>query len=207
MRRAAAPRKLTLKAASSYPMPAESLIQVKPAVPQAVIFSMAPHNFADTGADIRAIFLRLVQASREEEAMSRTTEFFQAVRERRHHRRCPEAHHRDVPSYGPAPVGRTERDDLDVWTNAFQPLGASGTQPDLRVDRMIQAFHINRRELEQDYPRVLRDAEITCGQCRSKRRCFRELEAGTAAANLENFCPNADLFLIFADDQDGSFRA
>lgn len=113
---------------------------------------MAPHNFADTGADIRAIFLRLVQASREEEAMSRTTEFFQAVRERRHHRRCPEAHHRDVPSYGPAPVGRTERDDLDVWTNAFQPLGASGTQPDLRVDRMMQAFHINRREFGARLP-------------------------------------------------------
>jgi hypothetical protein len=87
----------------------------------------------------------LVQASREEEAMS-----------------------------------RTERDDLDVWKNAFQP---------------------------QDYPGVLRDAEITCVQCRSKRRCFRELEAGTAAANLENLCPNADLFLIFADDRDGSFRA
>ncbi len=104
-------------------------------------------------------------------------------------------------------MSRTERDDLDVWKNAFQPQGASGTQPGLRVDRMMQALHINRQELEQDYHRVLRDAEITCVQCRSKRRCFRELEAGTAAANLENFCPNADLFLIFADDRDGSFRA
>ena len=72
---------------------------------------------------------------------------------------------------------------------------------------MMQALHISRQELGQDYPRVLRDAEITCVQCRSKRRCFRELEAGTVAANLENFCPNADLFLIFADDQGGSFRA
>jgi hypothetical protein len=72
---------------------------------------------------------------------------------------------------------------------------------------MMQALRINRRELEQDYPKVLRDAEMTCAQCRSKRRCFRELAAGTATANLENFCPNADLFLIFADDQDGSLRA
>ena len=139
--------------------------------------------------------------------MSGTTEFFQAVRERWHHHRCPEADQRDGPSYGPARAARTERDDVDGSTNTFQPLGAGGAQSDLRVDRMMQALRINRRELEQDYPKVLRDAEMTCARCRSKRRCFRELAAGTATANLENFCPNADLFLIFADDQDGCLRA
>jgi hypothetical protein len=38
MWRAAAPRKLTLKAARSYPMPTESLIQVKPGVPTRCYF-------------------------------------------------------------------------------------------------------------------------------------------------------------------------
>ena len=91
--------------------------------------------------------------------------------------------------------------------SAVMPLGAGGTPSDLRVDRMMQALQVDRRELEQDYPKVLLDAEITCMRCRSKRQCFRELETGTVAANVENFCPNADLFLIFADDQGGSFRA
>jgi len=71
---------------------------------------------------------------------------------------------------------------------------------------MMQAFGVDRRELEQDYPRVLRDAEMTCERCPSKRRCFRELEAGTAAAHAEHFCPNADLFAIFADDRDDPRR-
>ena len=136
--------------------------------------------------------------------MSGVTEFFQAVRERWHHHRCPDSDKRDA---APAPVVRSERHHLEASTSAFRPLGAGGTHPDLRVDRMMQALHIDRQELEQDYPGVLRDAVTTCVHCRSKRRCFRELETGTAAANVENFCPNADLFLIFADDRDGSFRA
>jgi hypothetical protein len=71
-----------------------------------------------------------------------------------------------------------------------------------RIDRMMQAFGIDSQELQRDYPRVLRDANVTCLHCKSKRRCLRELDAGTAAANAEQFCPNADLFAIFADGQE-----
>jgi hypothetical protein len=137
--------------------------------------------------------------------MSGIAAFFQAVREKWRHHPCPEADRRDLPSHHRAPVVRTARDDLDIWTDANLP-PTGGADPELRINRMMRAFRVDRRELEQDYPRVLRDAEITCERCRSKRRCFRELEAGTAAAHADQFCPNADLLAIFADDRAGSLR-
>lgn len=79
---------------------------------------------------------------------------------------------------------------------------AGDAYSDLRIDRVMKVLHIDRRELEKDYPKVLRQAELTCFRCKSKRRCLRELEAGTVAANVELFCPNADLFAIFADGPD-----
>jgi hypothetical protein len=84
----------------------------------------------------------------------------------------------------------------------FEPVAGS-TGPVQRIDRMMQLFGIDREELQRDYPKVLRDANMTCLYCKSKRRCLRELEAGTAIAHAEQFCPNADLFAIFADDRTG----
>lgn len=71
---------------------------------------------------------------------------------------------------------------------------------EMRFNRMMAAFNVDRGELEQDYPKVMLDARTTCVWCRSKRRCFRELEAGTAAKNAEHFCPNADILMVFAND-------
>lgn len=113
--------------------------------------------------------------------------FFAAMRDRWHHREAQAAH--DDP-WSSAPVVRTE------WT------GHADVASDIRIDRMMRAFHIDRHELEEDYPGVLRDVQATCLGCRSKRRCFRELENGTAVANAEHFCPNADVLMVFANDPD-----
>ena len=77
---------------------------------------------------------------------------------------------------------------------------AVGAKSELRIDRMMELFSVDRRELARDYAKVLLDAHITCLRCNSKRRCFRELEAGTAAAKAEQFCPNADILFVFAND-------
>lgn len=73
---------------------------------------------------------------------------------------------------------------------------------ELRIERMMRAFRVDRRELEEDYTKILLDAEATCMRCRTKRRCLRELEAGTAVANAERFCPNADLMFMFGSDDE-----
>jgi hypothetical protein len=113
--------------------------------------------------------------------------FFQAVRDTWHRH---------------SPVAREALDDLDAWRSEFQPPAGSGGS-ELRLNRMMEVFCVDRRALEQDYPRILRNAEITCMRCRLKRQCFRELEAGTAAKNAEHFCPNADL-MILADERNYS---
>lgn len=133
--------------------------------------------------------------------MSGISAFFRAVRERWHLHRCPDVDQTDLPVYERGPGVQTTRHDLDVRRDAYRP-PAGIAASELRINRMMQAFHVDRRELEQDFPGVLRDAEITCARCRLKRQCFRELERGTAVANAEHFCPNADLLMIFANDEE-----
>lgn len=113
--------------------------------------------------------------------MRRVAAFFQVVRDTWHR-------------YSPV-----ARDDRDAWRSEFQPPAS-----ELRLNRMTEVFRVDRRELEKDFPRVLRNAEIACMRCRPKRRCTRELEAGSAAKNAEHFCPNADLFMILADERNDS---
>jgi hypothetical protein len=48
--------------------------------------------------------------------------------------------------------------------------------------------------LWQTFSMVLRDAERVCSQCGNTRRCKRELDAGTAAAHGDAYCPNAATF-------------
>jgi hypothetical protein len=81
--------------------------------------------------------------------MSGIAAFFQAVREKWHHQLRHETDQKDLLSYDRVPVARAARDDLDVWTNAYPPQ-AGGAESKLRIDRMMQAFRIDRRELEQD---------------------------------------------------------
>lgn len=129
--------------------------------------------------------------------------FFQAVRDTWHRYSCPDKDRSGPFRGGRAPVARKAPDDLVAWRSEF-PAGNGGSE--LRLYRMMEAFRVNGGELEQDYPRILRDAELACMRCRSKRRCFRELQAGTAAKNAEHFCPNADLLMIFANERNDSLR-
>ena len=63
------------------------------------------------------------------------------------------------------------------------------------MERMMEeAFHLDRPRLNREAPAALRAAEITCARCSAKKRCARELAAGTAARNIDLFCPNADFF-------------
>jgi hypothetical protein len=61
------------------------------------------------------------------------------------------------------------------------------------MERMMAAFHLDCEAIERGAPGTLRDIEITCGCCSAKKRCSRELAAGSAARNAGRFCPNADI--------------
>ena len=118
--------------------------------------------------------------------MSVVSALFQAMRGRLHRPPRPKVN-RLPHSVAPVPEGPEELADPGC---------------ELRIERMMRAFHVDRHELEEDYTRILLDAEMTCLRCRAKRRCLRELQAGTAVANAEHFCPNADRLFVFANDRE-----
>jgi hypothetical protein len=121
--------------------------------------------------------------------MSVVSALFQAMRGRLHRPPRPK-------------VSKTSRLPLSVAPIPEDPEELADPGCELRIERMMRAFHVNRHELEEDYTRILLDAEMTCLRCRAKRRCLRELQAGTAVANAEHFCPNADILFVFANDRD-----
>jgi hypothetical protein len=62
------------------------------------------------------------------------------------------------------------------------------------MDGMMAAFQLDGAELREEAPTTLRDAALTCARCSARKRCARELAAGTAAENARHFCANAELF-------------
>jgi hypothetical protein len=127
--------------------------------------------------------------------MSGFTAFVETVRNRWHAvRRLAAGQGETLPSPAATPVVADAR-AVDPSRRVLDTASGSEGSP--------QRLGIDRQELQRDYPKILRDANLTCLYCKSKRQCLRELEAGTAVANAERFCPNADLFAIFADGEDG----
>lgn len=65
------------------------------------------------------------------------------------------------------------------------------------MQRMMEAYGIDVREVGEEAPGLLRDLSVLCSRCKDKGRCAAELEAGTARENAHLFCPNADTFETF----------
>ena len=57
---------------------------------------------------------------------------------------------------------------------------------------MLAARGLDRGRLMAEQPATMRVLEVTCSRCNMTGRCQHELKVGTAAANAEHFCPNAD---------------
>ena len=57
---------------------------------------------------------------------------------------------------------------------------------------MLEALGIDEAAIRRAEPALLYDMERICSFCNHKRQCHRELAAGTASANYEEYCGNAD---------------
>ena len=57
---------------------------------------------------------------------------------------------------------------------------------------MLEAMGIDEAAIRRAEPSLLHDMERVCSFCKHKRQCHRELAAGTAPANYEEYCANAD---------------
>jgi len=57
---------------------------------------------------------------------------------------------------------------------------------------MLEALGVDEAAIQRAESALLRDMERVCSFCKHKRQCHDELEAGTAPANHEEYCGNAD---------------
>ena len=70
------------------------------------------------------------------------------------------------------------------------------------LKRMVAALDITDK-FESADSTLSRDMQSLCSLCSSKRRCGRELRAGTAAGNFDEFCPNAHNLTALSESRGG----
>jgi hypothetical protein len=94
---------------------------------------------------------------------------------------------------GPGELERVAR-ELNVTPAELEMLVRRGSQGASELPEMLRALGIDEATLRRAEPALLLDMERVCSFCKQKRRCYRELAAGTAPANYLEFCENADTF-------------
>ncbi len=81
--------------------------------------------------------------------------------------------------------------ELRMTSADLEALVRQGPHAADELPMMLSALGIDQEALARTEPLVLRDMERVCAMCSHKRRCDRDLAAGTAAAHYEAYCANA----------------
>lgn len=81
--------------------------------------------------------------------------------------------------------------DVCVSEDAFERLYVTGERTD-ELERLMSALSLDAEKMELANPgAITRDMSLVCSGCLMINRCRRELEAGTASDNYNEYCPNA----------------
>src|SRR5262245_2140892 len=132
-------------------------------------------------------------ASTQEDAMATETRQYPVVesvidifaRWLKHRREIAESCNCDSEEY--AHIAR----DLNVSPGELDELVRRGAHAADALPKMMAELHIDQRAVVRVEPMVMRDLERVCSLCDHKRRCARELAAGTGAQHYADYCPNA----------------
>ena len=81
--------------------------------------------------------------------------------------------------------------DLRMSSADLEALVRQGPHAADELPKMLAALGIDQDDLTRTEPVVLRDMERVCALCGQKRRCDRDLAAGTSAAHYQEYCANA----------------
>jgi hypothetical protein len=106
----------------------------------------------------------------------------------------------DLDSCGSAEMGRIARDvgvsgaDLSILAGKWP--GAA----DLLYRRMNE-IKLDRMEITQADPQVIRDLQRVCTVCGSKRRCEHALAKNPSDPAWQKYCPNATTLLALAAER------
>ena len=80
--------------------------------------------------------------------------------------------------------------DLRVSPGDLDTLVRRGPHAADELHKLLKVLGINEADLARTEPLVLRDMERVCAMCSSKRKCDRDLAAGTSAEHYEGYCLN-----------------
>ena len=81
--------------------------------------------------------------------------------------------------------------DVCVSEEAFERLYVAGPRTD-QLEQLMCALALDAETTEIESPgAVTRDMSLVCSGCLMINRCRRELEAGSAKQNYNEYCPNA----------------
>lgn len=90
--------------------------------------------------------------------------------------------------------------DVGMGVDELADIIARGEGAPALSARMMAAHGFDRDDLAARNPSSLREVSSMCGRCDHKHRCEVELNAGTAVAHAEAFCPNAQLMQMLAHE-------
>jgi len=80
--------------------------------------------------------------------------------------------------------------DVGVSESVFERL--FGTARNDELERLMYVLELDIRKIPLTNPgSILRDMSIVCSECALASRCQRELRAGSASTNYNQYCPNA----------------
>jgi hypothetical protein len=82
-------------------------------------------------------------------------------------------------------------DELGVSAAELDTFVRRGAHAADEMPQLLLALGIDEAALARAEPRMVTDLQRICALCGHKRRCHRELAAGTAADHYPEFCDNA----------------
>jgi hypothetical protein len=81
--------------------------------------------------------------------------------------------------------------DLRVSPVDLEGLVRQGPHAADELPKLLKALGIDEQDLTGALAMLLRDMERVCAVCQQKRRCDRDLIAGTSSDHFADYCPNA----------------
>jgi uncharacterized protein YjiS (DUF1127 family) len=107
---------------------------------------------------------------------------------------------------GPAEAERIARDLGVSRADLCVLAGKWPDASDLLYARMNE-INLDRKEITQVEPEVMRDLQRVCTVCGSKRRCEHKLARNPSDPAWQKYCPNATTLLALAADRAAKARA
>jgi uncharacterized protein YjiS (DUF1127 family) len=87
-------------------------------------------------------------------------------------------------------------EDLGVSSAELRFLAASDKRAAELLMRRLQALQVDPKSID---PAVMRDLQLRCAQCESKKRCARNLANKPSAASRSEYCPNEQTIEVVKD--------